>query len=729
MEVATRCGLPGPDRLAAAPSRTRDWRHESPALREAAVRVALGQQPPDVWFRGGTVLNVYTGRWEPAEVWVAGPRIAYVGPEEPRPGPDTRVVDCRGRYLVPGYLEIHAHPFQLYSPRALGAAIAPRGTTTLVSDTLLLGQILGPRLAEALDAGLVAPVRDLWGLRVAPQTMTPERAGFLPGAAAGTPQPAAGGAPGPHVPAGPEDGGDGARPAGAADFAAAYGMPVEQGIALLHHPRIVEIFEWTSWAGTLRRGEPLPSVLAAGLAQGLPVDGHAPGASARTLAALAAAGVGDCHESIRPEEVLERVRLGLFAILRHSSLRPDLPELVAAAREAFAQGYGHRLALTTDGPTPDMVQEGFLDLALRVAMAGGLPPEAAYRMATVNPAMYLGLDRYLGAIAPGRLADVNVLARPDDPVPVEVWIDGRPVAREGRLLEEPAPLDWAALGLGPRRLAGAGAAVRAALKRPVPTRAGAPAPAAAKADAGARIGGEPGAQAQAGGTKPAGAPGARRRAAEGRAAGGAAGDTPNRVRLPVIRLLNAVIGRLEERELELDPRGLPVLPREDDLLFAALFDADGGRVTRALVAGFGAGIQGLATTYTMAGGLLVLGRDPDAMARAAEGAAEGGIVLVEGGRVLFHLPLPIGGFLSDLDIPQLARRCRELARLLRERGHPFHDPVYSLLFLSADHLPGPRLTPAGLWDVKGHRLLVPAEPAGDQALAWGSGPAGGRAEG
>ncbi|HEY8552656.1 MAG TPA: adenine deaminase C-terminal domain-containing protein [Thermaerobacter sp.] len=606
----------------------RDWRHETAAARELAVRVAMGQRPPDLWFRGGTVLNVYTGRWEPAEVWVAGSRIAYVGPDQPTVGPDTRVVDCRGRYLVPGYLEIHAHPFQLYSPRALGAVIAPRGTTTLVSDTLLLGQILGRRFPAVLDAGLVAPVRDLWGLRVAPQSVTPS-----PGAPARS------------------DGGD-------PDFAAAYGMTAAEGIALLHHPRIVEIFEWTRWANALRREEPLPPVLAAGLERGLAVDGHAPGASPRTLAALAAAGVGDCHESIRADEVLERVRVGLFAILRHSSLRPDLPALVAAAREAFARGYGHRLALTTDGPTPETVEQGFLDLALRVAMEAGLEPDQAYRMATVNPAMYLGLDRYLGAIAPGRLADVNVLEHPEEPVPLAVWIDGRPVAREGRLVDEPAPLDWNALGLGPRRVAAGAEAVREAL----------------------------------------------------RFAG--TGDHGRRVRLPVLRLVDAVITRLETREVEIDAEGMPVLQPEDDLLAALLFAPSGERVTRALVAGFGGGVEGMASTYTMAGGLLVLGRRPEAMVRAAMGAAGGGIVLVEGTRVLFHLPLPLGGFLSDLDMPQLARRCRELAALLRDRGHRYHDPIYSLLFLSADHLPGPRMTPVGLWDVKGHRLLAPAVAVG-----------------
>ncbi|PZN09577.1 MAG: adenosine deaminase, partial [Bacillota bacterium] len=68
--------------------------------------------------------------------------------------------------------------------------------------------------------------------------------------------------------------------------------------------------------------------------------------------------------------------------------------------------------------------------------------------------------------------------------------------------------------------------------------------------------------------------------------------------------------------------------------------------------------------------------------------------------------------MTDMPLADLAARCDELARLLRERGHPFHDPIYTLLFLTANHLPGPRLTPVGLWDVKRGRLLEPSLPLG-----------------
>ncbi|HEY8416180.1 MAG TPA: hypothetical protein VIK99_10470, partial [Thermaerobacter sp.] len=60
-----------------------DWRDESPRSRQHAVDVAMGRRPPDAWFRGGVVLNVFTGEWQRAEIWIAGRRIAYVGPDEP----------------------------------------------------------------------------------------------------------------------------------------------------------------------------------------------------------------------------------------------------------------------------------------------------------------------------------------------------------------------------------------------------------------------------------------------------------------------------------------------------------------------------------------------------------------------------------------------------------------------------------------------------------------------
>src|SRR5690606_5733157 len=147
---------------------------------------------------------------------------------------------------------------------------------------------------------------------------------------------------------------------------AAFDMDERDLCEFLEHPRVVQIMEWSDWGETVRRGRPLPSILEAALSAGMPVDVHAPGASSRTLAALAAAGAGDCHESLRKEDVLERLRQGFYVPLRHSGLRPDLPELIRAIR---ATPFGvERLMLTTDGPSPTVLADGFMDRVLQVAM-------------------------------------------------------------------------------------------------------------------------------------------------------------------------------------------------------------------------------------------------------------------------------------------------------------------------------------------------------------------------
>lgn len=604
------------------------WTEPGPETRRAWVDVASGRRAPTRYLRGGRVLNVFTGEVLEAGVALWHDRIAYVGPLEPLLGPETVVDDLDGRLLVPAYLEVHAHPFQLYSPWSLGQQAAARGTTTLVCDTLAFLHLLGPGITRLLDATPGAPARLLWGLRTDPQTET------------------------------------------GLDGPAAFGMTVEQMIALLDHPRVVEVFEWAEWTGVVRRGEALPQVLAAALARGMPVDAHAPGASHRTLAALAAAGASDCHESIRAGEVLERLRLGLYVPLRHSSLRPDLPDLVAAVRAT--DGF-ERLMLTTDGPTPAFAAQGLMDQAVAAAVANGVSFVDAVRMATLHPAAYLGLERHLGAIAPGRLADLLVLPGEGTALPDQVYIGGALVAQDQRLLHPSSPPDWNALGLGPLTV----------------TSRALPAPAGDAATF----------------TLPA------------------AGDE---ITLPTIELLNAVITRQGEARLPVR-NGRADLAAAPDLCLAVLLPhlgagpaqaepaagsgaapMDAPHPVQALVKGFGR-VAGLATSYTCAFAPLVIGRDPQAMARALGRIldAGGGISLWDEDGERFFLPLPVGGSMTDLDLDRLAHQCEDLARLLGERGHPFHDPLYTLLFLTANHLPALRLTRVGIWDVKRRRVVAP----------------------
>ncbi|HEY8450456.1 MAG TPA: amidohydrolase family protein, partial [Bacillota bacterium] len=492
--------------------------------RRAWVDVAMGRRAPSRYLRGGRVLNVFTGEVLPAGVAIVDDRIAYVGPEEPAIDATTIIDDVTGYVLVPGYIEIHVHPFQLNTPAVFAQWIASRGTTTIVADTLQILSLFRDQASQLLDADLGAPVRVLWGLRTGPQT---ELLGDDP-------------------------------------IRAAFGLTAEQLAALLDHPRVVEVFEWSAWQETVRQGAPLPPVVAAALERGLPVDAHAPGASSRTLAGLAAAGASDCHESLNVEDVLARLRLGLYAPLRYSSLRPDLPELVAAVRAT--DGF-ERLMLTSDGAMPDYLRAGLMDQVIQTAIDNGVAPADAIRMATLHPASYLGLDGDLGALAPGRLADILVLEDPARPTPVRVYLGGRP-------LEEQAQPDW-----GPE----AATVVAPALRR---------------------------------------APAVDAFRLRPEHVGLAAQTAADRIEVPVIELSNAVITRLATAELPVRDATID-FTADPSLVLAVLVDPAAGRAVRALVRGLGR-IDGLASTYTCAFQPLVLGRNPEAMARAAARLARSG---------------------------------------------------------------------------------------------------------
>jgi adenine deaminase len=168
--------------------------------------------------------------------------------------------------------------------------------------------------------------------------------------------------------------------------------------------------------------------------------------------------------------------------------------------------------------------------------------------------------------------------------------------------------------------------------------------------------------------------------------------------VPVIALRSAVITALEHR------------PPADGDLHAVLLDRRGEWITTAAVAGFARDLDGLATTLSTDHQVLGLGRRTDALARAVNRvlARRGGTVLIEGDRIVFELHLPVAGIMSRLSLPEAAQGERELQALLAARGHRFHDPLYTLLFMTADFLPAVRLTGRGIWDVKAARVIRPS---------------------
>lgn len=566
------------------------------------IRTAKGEIGCDTYIQGGTVINVYSGEYIKTNIAIKGKHIAYVGDSQSMVDDRTRIIPADNFYLCPGYIEPHAHPFQTYNPVTLVEKVMTLGTTTLICDNLFFFMSMDVEtLLDLWKEFFDLPVKFLWSVRLDPQTQSEKRAArFAP----------------------------------------------DQIETLLNTPLARQVGELTDWPSLIAGKEQMLQNILLALRLGKRVEGHAPGASWHTLNTLAAGGVSDCHESITGEEALNRLRLGMYATLRHSSLRPDLPAIIKDLINLNSDL--RRCMITTDGVTPPSMKNGFTDYILRLAIETGVPAIEAYRMATLTPATYYGLDDELGGIAPGKLADILFLEQPLNPTPIKVMAEGKIVAEDSRpLIKLPKP-SWSRYGISPM-------------------------------------------SSQAPAMKPE------------NMAPPAVED-----KYPVMTLVNPVITRRKDRKLPIK-HGMIDIAQEKGLIYATLLNKEGNWVCNGILEGFADNLAGMACSNTITGDIIVLGRDPLEMLHATKRMFEigGGVVLTENDDVIYELPLPLSGIMSNKPVDELIVHCSQLYKLLAERGHPHYDLLYTILFLSATHLPELRLSPDGILSVKDKKIIIP----------------------
>jgi len=370
------------------------------------ISVSRGDAPADLLFRGGRVINVFTGEVEEVDVAVSGRFVAGLGP-----GYDAvSVVDLGGRFLVPGLIDAHVHvESSMATPREFARAVVPHGTTTVVSDPHEIANVhgmVGIRYMLEASEGL-------------PLTVFVMASSCVP-----------------------------ATPMGTA------GAELDSGALedLLSHPRVLGLAEVMNFPGVIFED---PSVMAKLSAfSGRVVDGHAPGVRGQALNAYIAGGPSSDHESTSPEEAQEKVRRGMTVFFREATNARNLLDLLPA----LTPENHRRVALCTDDRQPsDLLDVGGIDAMIRDVIREGVPPIEAIRLATLNPAEHFRLtDR--GAIAPGRRADLLIVDDLEAMAISEVYSGGVPVARGGsalhwKLPSAPAPpppsmkIKWGALDL------------------------------------------------------------------------------------------------------------------------------------------------------------------------------------------------------------------------------------------------------------------------------------------
>ena len=583
-----------------------------PTLRMRLIAVAQDLAAPDMLIRRAEVWNAFTGEIGAADIAVCADRIAKVGPWSGPVSEATQQIDASGRIAVPGYIEPHTHPWPFVNPLSLAEAAACRGTTCLVYDQSLLYLVLGSeRLEQAVDALSAAALTQIfWVARVAGQSRFLGEEQFFSRDAIGR---------------------------------------------LLDNRNFLGTAEMTRWSDLLDpdRSERILDLFEDARRRGKYNDGHMAGASQRRLDALATAGIRCCHEAIDADEAIDRLRRGIWVIFRNSSLREDLSALLPSLERSE---FHDRFAYTTDAVAEPFVEEhGYIDYMIGVALRAGVAPGTAYRMATLNAATLLRLDDDLGAVAPGRIANVNLLSGLEQPAPEAVVCRGRLVARDGALVVS-APsehFNWEECYAGSApSIPQWGAGVFA-----LPVRAPNPFPAG--------------------------------------------------------RLINAVITRTSPVCLRADRLGL--WPVEPDSLVLAATDRGGHWITRGVVQNMAPGLLALATTYTTSGGILVLGQSAQAMAEALARLRRlgGGITICSISGRWWELAFPVAGIHRAGGFSGAVQAARAFQAALKDCGYPHADPKYTLLFLTGDVLPELRATEAGWISLRTGEILFPSERLND----------------
>lgn len=578
-------------------------------------------------LRNGRVVNVVTREVYEADIAIYGQRILMVGDCENLIGPETEVVDLQKKYVTPGFIDAHMHfESAMLTITEFTRLSLPTGTTCLISDPHEIGNVLGPagiramaeeasRMPQHVFCRVPALTPDSPGLETAGYSITSKDLPEM------------------------------------LTYPTVSGIGETQGVSAIkfvyrYNSAVIEdMIRATSYARRIGKG----------------VDGNAPGLLGNELAAHIIIGGTDisCHETSTKAEAVEKLRYGVYLLIREGSTQRNMPECIRAITE---EGLDSRRAIlaTDDMLAEDIHKTGHMNDVIRRTIAQGVDPVEAVQMATINPATWLGLYD-IGVLAPGKLADIVVLKGDLAEMEVErVYVKGELVAENGRLL-----IDLPAYRYPE------------SVKRSIKRRPVTPEDLMLGTD----------------------------------------------VKRPIVRCIGLIPDQNLTHAIECEMKasnGYVSPSLDEDLLPIAVVGRYGQPdIGRAFVKGFGLKAGAFAESVSHdAHNIIVVGTDYVDMAVAVNRVIEmqGGVALVKDRRLLGDLPLPIGGLMTDeLTAADLTSRMDSLHRLATEELHcKVHAPFMHLAFLSLTTSPKWKITDKGIVDADNYRILSPIKAEGDE---------------
>jgi adenine deaminase len=575
-------------------------------------QVAMGKEPASLVITNGQLVNVNSGEIYPGGVAVAGDKIAATGDVAYCIGAKTQIINADGMYITPGFIDGHIHPESTNLNMSRFADIVLcHGTTSVFTDLHEIGVVGGiEAIHSALDEGTKTKLKYYW---VVPS----------------------------HIPFSPE---------------------LETSGSIINADIIKEtiickeavgLSEVISMYVTMEYPDLMSSIDMTKQQRKI-VCGHGPDTSGPLWNAFVAAGVSNDHEALSAEDILLRVRSGVYAQLRHSLVVPALPQMITAVKD---KGIDTRMiSLVTDDTTAIMlVKEGHMDYLARLALKHGVDFITTIQMITLNAAQTFSKESEIGSLSPGRYADINIVKGPEDFTVLKTIANGELVAENLRpvkpaSLPEHSPIFYNTFHI----------------------------------------------------QKPA-----------------VASDmvinskySANSARLHVMRTL-PWIPITEGYEADLPVKdGYIAADITQDLLHIAVIERhhQTGNIGKAFLGGMGLKRGAMASSIGHDHhNIVVIGVEPEDMAVAANRIVElqGGMVLVEKGRIIEEIALPLLGLLNDMDAWTLAEKRSRLLDKAGEMGCIVSDAFMFLSFITLAAIPAFAITDKGYIDVINQKVIDP----------------------
>ncbi len=578
-------------------------------VRSQRVTAARGDQPLDLLIRDVQLVNVYTREIYSADLGISGEYVVFAGPGAWTGPPPTEELEAHGKFAVPGLIDTHIHiESSMISPRNFAAAVLPHGTTTVVIDPHEIGNVVGLRgIAYMLNATAALP------LRVFVQAPS-------------------------CVPAVPS-----------LETAGASFSPQDID-AVLTWDRVIGLAEVMDYVGVINQNDRMAEILDIAHAHDAVISGHCPGLRGRALAAYLVSGPLSDHEATDKDELLEKLRMGMYIESKVSSFSENMTALATIVQQLGT--VPPNLVMCTDDIYPeDLLEQGHMDHGVRSAIAAGIDPVDVIRAATLHGAQRTRRHE-LGALAPGKRADLLLLDDLEHFAVNEVFVDGVLVAEGGQmrytlpqdrfeteqentvhLSRAPSPQDFVLHARPDQR----------------------------------------------------------------------------RARL---RVLSVAPDYAREIEILAFPvsQGEVDISAKEDVCLVAIIERHGQTGNRSLVPVKGVGLRRGAVATTVAHdshNLLVIGRNADDMALAARTLVDcgGGICVTDNGEVQALLPLPIAGLMSPDPLETVVPRMKALNSALRSQGLTAKQPLSPILGLALPVIPNYGVTDLGLVDVNTQQVL------------------------